>query len=506
MAAAAIVEQDPTLPPVTHDAMLRALRGEPVPRAPCWAMRQAGRYLPEFRALRAKAGFFEVRVAALQPLDRGALPLASSFPTLPSPPPLAPLFCPILRQVCNDPALCSEATLQPLRRFPATLDAVVVFSDILIVPQAMGLEVRMEPGPVFPAPLASPADLAARVAAGELTLRPDAAAAFAPLYAGIAATRRAAAAAAAAGGCGKALPVIGFCGAPWTLLSYMVAGLGRPSPQPLLSGKDSAAERSRVWLYSHAPATHALLRALAELCTELLVGCWRAGASVLQVFESGAGELPPALFREFALPYMKAIAAGVRARTPPLAAGGPALIAFPRNQHSRDGLEGLCDSQYDALSLDWGWDPAEAASRVAAECVRLGRVGGGGEGAGAGAAPQRPLALQGNADPALLFGSREEIWRGVRDMLVGFRAGWRAGAGACAALRERCSVVGNLGHGMLPGHDAEALGEFFAAVGEVSGALAAGGQAAEAEAAASDAWLARLMAGYYGGLAAVGAQ
>ena len=382
-------------------------------------------------------------------------------------------------QVCNTPALCAEATLQPLKRFPATLDAVVIFSDILIVPQAMGLEVRMEPGPVFPRPLASPSDLAARLASGELTLRPDADAAFAPRYAGISATRRAAAALPAQGGCGKAVPVLGFCGAPWTLFSYMVAGAGRPSPQPPL-GKDSAAERTRAWLYSHAPDAHALLAALTHVCTELLLGCWRAGASALQVFDSSAGELPPALFAEFSLPYLKAIAAGVRARTPPVSAGGPLLICFPRNQHSRCALEGLCDSAYDALSLDWGWEPEEAAGRVEAECRRLGRP---------------PMALQGNADPALLFGSRVEIWRGVRGMLGSFRRGWReGGAGSGGAFR----LVGNLGHGMLPGHDPVALGEFFSAVGVLSEALGKVGE----EEAGKEEWLCSVMQAHYAAAAA----
>ena len=386
-------------------------------------------------------------------------------------------------QVCNNPALCSEATLQPLHRFPATLDAVVVFSDILIVPQAMGLEVRMEPGPVFPAPLTSPEDVAARLASGALTLTPHAPTAFAPLYAGIAHTRRTAAALPSAGGAGKAVPVIGFCGAPWTLFSYMVSGVGRPSPQPPLGAKDSASspERTRAWLLCHPTHTHALLAALAALCTELLLGCWAAGASVLQVFESAGGELPPHLFQEFALPYMRAIAAGVRARTPPPAQGGPLLIAFPRNQHSRAGLEGLCDSAYDALSLDWGWEPAEAAGRVAQECRRLGRG---------------PMALQGNADPALLFGGRAPVWEGARRMVLGFRSGWRAGGGAGA-----CSLVGNLGHGMLPGHDAVALGEFFAAVQAVSARAGEGGEGGGDEgerAACSDQWLAAAMAAAHG--------
>jgi len=298
----------------------------------------------------------------------------------------------------------------------------------------MGLEVLMAPGPVFPAPLRDPADFA------RLTLRPDAAAAFAPLYAAIAATRRAAAAA------GKAVPVIGFCGAPWTLMSYMVGPAGRPAPAAPAgaphgaSGKD-APERARAWLYAHPAAAHALLGALAAVCADLLVGAWAAGASVLQVFESAAGDLPPALFDAFSLPYLRAVAAAVRARTPPVAAGGPLLVAFARGAHARGALEGLCDSAFDALSLDWGWDPAEAAARSAAECARLGRA---------------CVALQGNLDPAALFAPPAALRETVRAMVRGF-------GGA--------PLVANLGHGMLPSHDPEALGEFFAAVHEETEAM-----------------------------------
>jgi hypothetical protein len=133
-------------------------------------------------------------------------------------------------QMCNTPELCAEATLQPLRRFPA-LDAVVIFSDILIVPQAMGMEVHMNPGPSFPSPLKKPADVA------RLTLRPDADACFAKLYEGIALTRKL-----AATQVGKAVPVIGFCGAPWTLMGYMIDGQTYPPPQQTEAQKKAAAE------------------------------------------------------------------------------------------------------------------------------------------------------------------------------------------------------------------------------------------------------------------------
>ncbi len=354
--------------------------------------------------------------------------------------------------MCNTPALCAEATLQPLRRFPATLDAVVIFSDILIVPQAMGLEVRMEPGPVFPSPLAGPADLS------RLALRPDAAAAFAPLFEGIARTRRLAAAPPSQGGCGKAVPVIGFCGAPWTLMSYMVAPGGREGPPGGGGGggKKDGPERARAWLYDHPEASHALLRALANVCVDLLVGAWAAGASVLQVFESAAGELPPPLFEAFSLPYLAAVAEGVRARVPTPSEGGPLLIVFPRAQHSALGLEAFCGAGgggggggYDAISLDWGWAPREAAARVAAASAAAGRAA--------------PLPLQGNLDPAVLFAPRRAIFYAARAMLQGF--------GAATPL------VANLGHGMLPGHTPPALGDFFQAVALLSQRLRGGGGA-----------------------------
>jgi uroporphyrinogen decarboxylase len=179
-----------------------------------------------------------------------------------------------------------------------------------------------------------------------------------------------------------------------------------------------------------------------------LVGAWAAGASVLQVFESGAGDLPPPLFEAFSLPYLRAVAAGVRARTPPPAAGGPLLIAFPRAQHAALGLEALVGGAlYDAVSLDWGWAPSEAAARAASASAAAGRAA--------------PLALQGNFDPAALFAPRPAIFAAVRDMLAGFGA--------------RTPLVANLGHGMLPSHTPAALGDFFQAVALVSERLRAGG-------------------------------
>lgn len=182
-------------PVLKNDLIVRAARGERTERVPVWAMRQAGRYLPEFRALRRTCDFFTM---------------------------------------CETPELAAEVTLQPLRRFRGLLDAVVIFSDILIVPQAMGLECQMLPGkgPVFPAPLLDPSHL------DRLNLSPDASddGAYSPLYRAIKRTRML---------MQDEVPVMGFCGGPWTLLAYMVDG----------SGSRTYA-RSKTWLFKASFAGH----------------------------------------------------------------------------------------------------------------------------------------------------------------------------------------------------------------------------------------------------------
>lgn len=356
----------------------------------------------------------------------------------------------------------------------------------------MGLEVLMQPGPIFPEPLETPSDI------GRLTLRPDCDTAFASLYEGISLTRRQSAA------MGRAVPVIGFCGAPWTLMGYCIdsgpgpAG-GPPSapspapgpamqqdgtqaaspseeqvaaaPAPKVKGAAGAGaaeggkghEKSRSWLYSHLEAAHTLLRALTHVCIELLVGQYKAGASILQVFESSGGELSPPLFETFALPYLKAIAEGVRARTPSVSEGGPVLLVFPRCQHSVHGLEALVDSAYDGMSIDWSWDPREVGRRVAGECARLGRA---------------PMVVQGNLDPSALFAAPEAIAQYTARMIHGFRQG--AADAGCAPLPHIC----NLGHGMLPSHTAEGLGAFFTSAHAASAVLMEGKGLQEAEEAA----------------------
>lgn len=323
--------------------------------------------------------------------------------------------------MCQTPALAAEVTLQPLRRFPE-LDAVIIFSDILIVPQAMGLEVIMAKGegPVLPAPVREPADLA------RLTMKPDASAAFGYLFEAIRLT---------VAQLEGAVPLIGFCGGPWTLLSYMVEG-----------GGSKTHELAKTWLYAHPEASHALLAAIADILVDLLVGQYEAGASILQVFESNAGELSPSLFRRFALPYLQRVAEGVRARVPAVEAGGPPLIVFARGGHF--AIEALDrETVYDVIGLDWTIEPADAVRRTAPAAATTTEEG---------RSRARPVVFQGNLDPGALYGPDEVIEAEVRAMV--------------ASYGDR-PFIANLGWGMHPSHDPRKLGVFFDAVHRVSADL-----------------------------------
>jgi uroporphyrinogen decarboxylase len=327
--------------------------------------------------------------------------------------------------MCRTPEYATELTLQPLRRYPQLLDAVVVFSDILIIPPAMGLVVTMEAGagPVLPEPLNTPADLA------RLNLGPiDAQSAFSFLYEAIRQTR-----VRAAQEVGKAVPVIGFCGGPWTLMGYMVEG----------GGSKDGYLKAKKWLMNHPVESRQLLAALSRAIADCLVCQWEAGASILQVFESSSGELSPHRFREFLLPYLVQIERSVRARVPSPAEGGPLLIVFPRNAHA--ALEWLAaESEYDVIGVDWATDPRQAVEAVTRGARRNPRREG------------RVPALQGNLDPHELFcESPAELRRGVKAMLEGFGGH---------------PLIGNLGHGMMPAHTPEALREFFQSVHDYSSA------------------------------------
>jgi len=183
----------------------------------------------------------------------------------------------------------------------------------------------------------------------------------------------------------------------------------------------------------HPEASHRLLGALAEALADLLVGEWRAGASALQVFESSAGELSPADWREYSLPYLRRIAELVRARVPSVADGGPPLVVFARCAHH--AFEALSET-FDVVGVDWAVEPAEAVARVGDKC----------------------LALQGNLDPGRLYGDDDSIRAATRAMLEGF---------------GDKPLIANLGWGMHPTHEPRALKAYFTAVHEESAALRA---------------------------------
>lgn len=323
-------------------------------------------------------------------------------------------------EICRTPALAMEVTLQPIRRYSGLLDAAIIFSDILVVPQAMGMEVIMDPGPHFPNPLITPAD------AEKLPKVVDVDKELGYVYEAITQTRHA---------LDGEVPLIGFCGAPWTLFSYMIEG-----------GGSKTFQKCKAWLFKYPEESKALLNRIADVCVDFLVGQIKAGAQVciyppnifesftvakqlVQVFDSWAGELAPHHFEEFALPSLQRISSGVRAKL--AAANVPAvpMTLFPKGQNSQIAL---CADRagYDVIGIDWCIDP-EAARRAVGDKV----------------------ALQGNLDPGLLYGGRDALEREVKRMAESFKGG-----------KKTKAWVANLGHGIAPGVDPEDMRWFLECV------------------------------------------
>lgn len=347
----------PSFPPLENDLLLRTARGEATDRTPVWMMRQAGRYLPEYRAVREEHDFFEV---------------------------------------VETPALAAEVTIQPVERF--SVDAAIIFSDIMTVPQAMGLTVEMVSGkgPTFPEPLTTPDEM-------KRLVDPKVEEALGHVFEALTVTRRQ---------LDGQVPLIGFSGAPWTLMAYMVEGGGSKSYR-----------HARAWLYRHPEASKALLQHITDVVVEYLIHQVEAGAQMLQVFDSWAGLHGPETFRTFCLPYLEQIATKVKATHPDVP-----LVAFAKNVHY--GLDALAETDYDVLSLDWTMDPKSAREIVGDRAV-----------------------LQGNLDPCALYAPPEALRREVQHMLAGF-----------GPHRH----IANLGHGMLPDHDPEHARVFVDAVHEHS--------------------------------------
>ncbi|KAJ3072827.1 Uroporphyrinogen decarboxylase in heme biosynthesis, partial [Rhizoclosmatium hyalinum] len=312
--------RDSDFPELTNDLILRAARGEHVERTPVWIMRQAGRYLPEFREARKRNDFFTI---------------------------------------CRSPELACEVTLQPIDRYAGLLDASIIFSDILVVPQAMGMEVQMleKQGPHFPNPLKTPADLAL------LNKNPNIHETLQYVMDAITLTRKS---------LNGRVPLIGFTGAPWTLMAYMIEG-----------GGSKTYSKAKTWLYKYPDASKELLACLVDTCVNYLVAQVKAGAQMLQVFDSNAGELAPSDFTHFVLPGLLEIATRVKSELKALNLSAP-IVVFARNAHY--ALEPLSDSDYDVIQVDFTLSP-----HVVHNAVKHKKV------------------VQGNADPSLLYASAEKI-------------------------------------------------------------------------------------------------
>ena len=343
---------------VRESLFVRACRREPVERTPCWMMRQAGRYLPAYRAVRAKASFLDL---------------------------------------CHTPELACEVTLQPIDEFG--FDAAILFSDILISLPPMGLEVAFpEKGPVITNPV--------RDRAGIDALRvPDPIATMPFVMDAVRMIR---------GALADRVPLIGFAGAPFTLMTYAVEGGG---------SKEYA--KTKALLFGDAAGAHSLLGKLARTVADYLIAQIEAGAQAVQLFDSWAGVLSPADFDEYALRWAREVISHVKAH--PAARGVP-VIYFANG--CAPYLARYASSGADVLGVDW---------RVDLDVVRA-AVGPG-------------VALQGNLDPGALYAPPDEIRRRVGRVL------------------DQAGPIGhifNLGHGVTPATDPEHVRAMVNAVRELS--------------------------------------
>ncbi len=330
--------------------LLKALRNEKVSRPPVWMMRQAGRYLPEYIELRKKYDFF-TRV--------------------------------------QNPELVCEITLQPIRRLAP--DAAIIFSDILVIPQAMGLEVQMEEnkGPFLPKTINTVNDI------NNLIII-DAAESLQYVYDAIRVTKRE---------LNNIVPLIGFAGAPFTILCYMIEGKG-----------SKTFDKAKQFCFTQPELAHRLLQNITDVTISYLKKQVEAGADVIQVFDSWSGLLSPQDFQQFSQPYLEKIANEIAPIAP--------VILFPKG--SAYALKDLAQSKASAIGIDWCISAKEARELT-----------------------QNKITLQGNFDPTKLFLTPAEITKEVTKMIDAFGVQ---------------NYIVNLGHGILPTVPVENAKAFIDAV------------------------------------------
>jgi uroporphyrinogen decarboxylase len=324
-----------------NDLFLKACKLQPVERTPVWIMRQAGRYLPEYRAVRAKHDFLTM---------------------------------------CKTPELAAEVTIQPVDLIG--VDAAIIFSDILVIPEAMGMHLEMHEGrgPVFPEPVRTNED-----AEKLRTIDP-----YNDLNYVLETIKLV----------NKELdnkvPVIGFTGAPWTLLTYMVEGHGSKS-----------FSKVKKMIYNNPELAHKLLEKISDAVTDYLNAQIDAGVHAVQIFDTWAGILTPRDFLVFSLHYVSKIISQLQRN-------GQPVIYFPKGVHYRTRTVGDCGA--DVIGLDWTMDVSKTRDKIGKKC-----------------------AIQGNLDPTVLYAEKNFIRREVRKVLENFGPGE--------------GHIFNLGHGILPDID-----------------------------------------------------
>lgn len=345
--------------PLQNTRIIDAAFGKDVDKIPVWIMRQAGRYLPEFRELRSKYDFFTM---------------------------------------CQTPKLACEITLMPIKRFE--LDAAIIFSDILVIPKAMGMQIELIPGRgmVFPSPLKTPADI------DKLKYPINVKEKLNYVFDAITLTRHTLK--------GK-VPLLGFSGAPWTLMCFMVEG-----------ESSSTKSKAKSWLYKYPEESKRLLDRMSDIIVEYIVGQIEAGAQMIQLFETLAEYLNKPMFEVYCLSYIRKINSSVKAILKERQIPEVPMVIFAKGAHY--ALKELSESGYDVVSIDWTITPEEARKIV-----------------------NPNVTIQGNLDPCALYAPAENLKKITENMVSTF---------------GKKRYIANLGHGIYPDMDPENVKVFIDAV------------------------------------------
>lgn len=323
---------------IKNDLILKTIRKEKIERTPVWVMRQAGRYLPEYRAVREKADFLTM---------------------------------------CKTPELAAEVTLQPIRLIG--VDAAIIFSDILVIPEAMGMNLLMNEGkgPQFTSPVVSKSDI-------DKLKKIDPYTDLAYAVDAIRVTKKE---------LNNEVPLIGFCGSPWTLMTYMVEG-----------GGSKSFAKIKKFIYNEPKLAHSLLDKLSIACADFLSAQINAGANLVQIFDTWGGLLNKSEFKEFSLNYIEKTISLIKKSEEP-------VIVFAKGVHH--SLKAISKSGANAVGLDWTIDLGKTREKIGYD-----------------------VALQGNLDPTVLLGPQNIIAKKADEVLENYGKG--------------SGHIFNLGHGILP--------------------------------------------------------